>query len=208
MPPVVVRVLMYMYEEQYAWVRWGQARSDVFKIVNGTRQGAIASPDLWSVYLDPLLKNLRRLGVDCHVGNLFIGVLAYADVLLLLAPNREAGPQMLALCEAWAKENNVQFSTDKDPKKSKCNVSGLKCNVSKTKVIPVGNFKIRGMCEYLGLASTDHFTILGVYIDNKLQCLDENFNRINKKIRGIISRWTGYNLSFHGKITVCKTLLL
>ena len=25
-PPVVVRVLMYMYEEQYAWVRWGQGR--------------------------------------------------------------------------------------------------------------------------------------------------------------------------------------
>ena len=29
-----------------------------------------------------------------------------------------------------------------------------------------------------------------------------------QKVRGIISRWTGYNLSFHGKITVCKTLLL
>ena len=60
----------------------------------------------------------------------------------------------------------------------------------------------------LGLTWTDHFTILGIDIDNKLQCLDENFNRINKKVRGIISRWTGYNLSFHGKITVCKTLLL
>ena len=106
----------------------------MFKIVNGTRQGAIASPDLWSVYLDPLLKDLRRLGVGCHVGNLFIGVVAYADDLLLLAPNREAAQQMLALCEAWAKANNVQFSTDQDPKKSKSKVifmCGHKTNVTR-----------------------------------------------------------------------------
>ena len=64
------------------------------------------------------------------------------------------------------------------------------------------------MCDDLGLTWADHFTILGIDIDNKLQRLDDNFNRINKKVRGIISRWTGNNLSFHGKITVCKTLLL
>ena len=119
MPPIIVRVLMYMYEEQYAWVRWGDARSATFSIVNGTRQGSIASPDLWSVYMDPLIKQLRELGVGCHVGGIFMGVLAYADDLVLLAPNRAAAQQMLALCEAWAKENNVFFSTDEDPKKSK-----------------------------------------------------------------------------------------
>merc|ERR1711936_763953 len=64
------------------------------------------------------------------------------------------------------------------------------------------------MCDDLGLTWDDNFTILGVDIDNRLKCLDDNFARINKKVRGIISRWTGYNLSFHGKITVCKTLML
>ena len=43
------------------------------------------------------------------------------------------------------------------------------------------------MCEDLGLAWADHFTILGIDIDNKLQRLDDNFNRINKKVRGIIN---------------------
>merc|ERR1712208_65059 len=87
-------------------------------------------------------------------------------------------------------------------------ISGLKCNVSKTKVIPVGNFEMGGMCGDLGLTWDDNFTILGIDIDNRLKCLDDNFTRVDKKVRGIISRWTGYNLSFHGKITVCKTLLL
>ena len=70
-------------------------------------------------------------------------------------------------------------------------ISGLKCNVSKTKVIPVGNFEIGGLCNDLGLTWYDKFTILGIDIDNKLKCLDDNFIRINKKVRGIISRWTG-----------------
>ena len=134
MPPIVVRVMMFMYEEQYAWVRWGEARSTTFSIINGTRQGSIASPDLWSVYLDSLLKDLRALGVGCHVGQKFMGVMAYADDLVLLAPNRAAADQMLSLCESWAAENNVQFSTDPDPKKSKSKVifmCGLRSNLTK-----------------------------------------------------------------------------
>jgi hypothetical protein len=40
----------------------------------------------------------------------------------LLVPNREAAEQMVALCESWALENNVFFSSDPDPKKSKSKV--------------------------------------------------------------------------------------
>ena len=68
MPAIILRTLMYIYEEQYAWVRWGDTRSDRFPISNGTRQGSIASPSLWSVYIDSLLKDLRSAGVGCHVG--------------------------------------------------------------------------------------------------------------------------------------------
>ena len=43
-------------------------------------------------------------------------------------------------------------------------ISGLKCIVSKTKVISLGNFQVGGMCEDLGLSWADHFTILGIHI--------------------------------------------
>ena len=72
-PAIIVRTLMHMYEEQYAWVRWGNARSVRFPIVNGHRQGSIASQKFWSVYIDPLLKELRNLGVGCHIGDVFLG---------------------------------------------------------------------------------------------------------------------------------------
>ena len=61
-PAIVVRALMFSYQQQYAWVRWGKSRSDIFPIKNGTRQGSIASPVLWSVYCVYLLiKMIRKL---------------------------------------------------------------------------------------------------------------------------------------------------
>ena len=73
-PAVVVRALMFSYQQQYAWVRWGQSRSDIFLIKNGTRQGSIASPVLWSVYCDLLIKELRDLGVGAYVAGVYMGV--------------------------------------------------------------------------------------------------------------------------------------
>ena len=62
-PPIVVRTLMAVYEDQYAWVKWGGARSSLFSITNGTRQGSILSPALFAVYVDELLQDLRALGI-------------------------------------------------------------------------------------------------------------------------------------------------
>ena len=119
LPPVVIRVLMFVYEEQVAWVRWGDTKSDTFSIINGTRQGSMISPALWAVYLDMLIKELRDLGVGCHVGGLYMGVVVYADDVLLMAPTRGAMQTMLDRCEKYAATHNIMFSTDPDPVKSK-----------------------------------------------------------------------------------------
>ena len=63
LPAVVVQVLIVVYEKQFAWVRWGKARSDMFSIINGTRQGSVLSPALFSIYMDEILQSLRSLGV-------------------------------------------------------------------------------------------------------------------------------------------------
>ena len=94
-PPVVARAMIYSYQEQYAWCRWGNERSEIFSIVNGTRQGSMASPFLWAVYCDPLLARLRALGVGCHIAGSWIGAQLYCDDLVLLAPCRRAMELML-----------------------------------------------------------------------------------------------------------------
>ena len=69
--------------------------------------------------MDKLIMRLRRSGVGCHLGGVFCGVTGYADDILLLAPSRSAMEVMLKICEEYAEENNLEFSTDPDPVKSK-----------------------------------------------------------------------------------------
>ena len=119
LPPIVVRVLIFAYEEQTAWVKLAGKRSDIFRITNGTRQGSVLSPLLFSVYLDDLIKDLRKLSLGCHIGGLWYGACGYADDLVLLAPNRDVLQRMLHVCEQYAVDHNLSFSTDPVPARSK-----------------------------------------------------------------------------------------
>ena len=119
LPPIVIRLLACVYEEQAGCVQWDGIRSSCFSITNGTRQGSVLSPTLFSVYLDDLLKELRQLGIGCHVGGVWVGAAGYADDLILTAPSRTAMVRMLRVCELYAEKHNLLFSTDPNPNKSK-----------------------------------------------------------------------------------------
>ena len=69
--------------------------------------------------MDDLLKELRNLGVGCHLGATFFGAAGFADDLILIAPCRSAMKIMLETCENFAIKNNLLFSTDENPDKSK-----------------------------------------------------------------------------------------
>ena len=118
-PPIVVRVLVCVYEEQQGCASWSGVKSSSFSIRNGTRQGSVLSPCLFSVYIDDLLKRLRYSGLGCHMGGMWVGAAGYADDLILLAPSRSASQHMLNICYEYAQEFNLKFSTDPNPSLSK-----------------------------------------------------------------------------------------
>jgi hypothetical protein len=78
------------------------------------------------VYLDPLIKDLRALRVGCHVGQLFMGVMAYADDLVLLAPNRAAAKQLKIMFSLDKLAKTIIFESvrQKSTLGSSCNTSG------------------------------------------------------------------------------------
>ena len=57
--------------------------------------------------------------MGAHVAGLYMGVAAYADDLVLIAPRRHAMLLMLNVRENYAERYNIMFSTDDDPRKSK-----------------------------------------------------------------------------------------
>ena len=118
-PYVFLRLLLFIYRKQSCYVKWNNKKSGLFKVKNGVRQGAIVSPTLFCIYLDTLLQDLRKLGLGCYIGNIFMGALGYADDILLIAPTRHSLQVMLKTCEDFSIEHSMQFSTDPDPRKSK-----------------------------------------------------------------------------------------
>ena len=79
-------------------VQWGSSLSNGFSVSNGVRQGGVLSPYLFVVYVDGLLEELSNGGVGCYWGSSFVGALAYADDVLLLAPFASALRCMLSIC--------------------------------------------------------------------------------------------------------------
>ena len=71
---------------------------------------------LLCIYLDKLLGKLAEAGVCCYIGNIFVGALAYADDILLLAPTARAMRLMLGICDHYALEYSILFNANK----SKC----------------------------------------------------------------------------------------
>ena len=119
LPGIVVRVLIFSYTEQSGFVRVAGRHSSSFRLQNGTRQGAVASPALWAVYVDDMLIELRRQGLGCYVAGVWVGAFLYVDDLALLAPTRSALAAMLAVVEDYSKSHNLHFSVDPNPKLSK-----------------------------------------------------------------------------------------
>ena len=71
------------------------------------------------MYLNPLFEELRRAEIGFHLAGTYVGVVGYADNLLLLAPCRNAAQLMLRICEKFTELNNIQFSTDPYQSRSK-----------------------------------------------------------------------------------------
>ena len=114
--PLDLRLLFNQYERQCIRTTWKGSSSCYFNTTNGIRQGSIASPTLFCVYLDDLLCKLQDNGSGCWIGDYYYGVLAYADDVTIVSPSIKGLKDMLKVCETFCKEYDLQFN----PTKSVC----------------------------------------------------------------------------------------
>ena len=118
-PPIILRLMIQMYETQKANVRWGNNLSETFTLRNGVKQGAVLSPRLFCVYMDALFGVLRKRRTGCWIGDAFVGIVGYADDLLLLSPTMDGLQEMVSSCEQFANAHNLKFSSHDNLKKCK-----------------------------------------------------------------------------------------
>ena len=111
--PLVIRLLIIMYFNIRAHVKWNSVYSDKFSINNGVKQGGVMSPVLFTLYIDKLISNVIQAGVGCHIGGICSAIFVYADDIILLAPTRRAMQALLDKCEQFGAEYGITYNPDK-----------------------------------------------------------------------------------------------
>jgi len=104
---LVLWILPYWYSHQTLCVYWQGLFSDKFSIGNGTRQGGVLSPYLFTRYVRPLISSLSSSRLGCNIGGLFVNTLAYADDMVLLAPSWYALQSLIKILERWCTELDI-----------------------------------------------------------------------------------------------------
>jgi len=93
----LIALLSFWYSHQQASVVWLNTQSSPFCVGNGTEQGGILSPYLFTRYIRPLLTMIAFSSVGCHIGGIAVNIFAYADDIVLLAPSWHALQDLLSL---------------------------------------------------------------------------------------------------------------
>ena len=84
-------------------------------------------------------------------------------------------------------------------------ISELKCNIGKTKVILIGDFyRDNKLCADINLDGEEDFTFLGFYIDSRHDKLDKNLWRNDQHVIELINKWKPYQLS----VTIAMSILI
>ena len=98
LPPTFVNIVVNWYSKLFVVVRWNGYSSMPLSVLSGVRQGGILSPILFNVYVNCIIKTLRKEGRGCHMHNAFLGCIMYADDLLLLSASVLDLQKMLDSC--------------------------------------------------------------------------------------------------------------
>ena len=158
-PRTYIRLMMVMYSNQSANVRWNSDLSNHFPITNGVKQGAVLSAILFCVYIDGLFGVLRRKRSGCWIDGHFYGMLGYADDIMLISPTIDGLQDMIDCSANFMKSHNLTFSTNPDPRKCK-----TKCMAFLKKDRDIIPLRMNGN-KLPWVTSTKH---LGTKIENKL----------------------------------------
>ena len=111
--PVTARFLLNLYTNQKLCIKLGARVSPTFSVSNGVKQGDVLSLIFFCVYMDELLYRLRLSGFGCHVGNIYIPAIGFADDVALLAPTISSLKLLLNVVNSFSNEYCVKIIPDK-----------------------------------------------------------------------------------------------
>jgi hypothetical protein len=120
-PVNLIMLLANWYKTSTAVVSWKGSISSSYLLSAGIRQGGVISPILFAIYIDDVIVAIQNCGLGCHIGMQSVGILMYADDLVLISGSVRDLQKMIDLC--------ISEITSLD----------LKINVKKSVCLRIGN---------------------------------------------------------------------
>jgi Reverse transcriptase (RNA-dependent DNA polymerase) len=112
-PRILFKLVIFWYSNQMVNVRWKSTISSIFVMKNGTRQGSVLSPYLFSVYMRDISCAINRSVIGCHVGGNPCNILFYADDMVILAPSWKGMQLLLDLATQVVNDIDMKFNASK-----------------------------------------------------------------------------------------------
>ena len=108
-----IRIFIYWYSNLTSVCKWQNVFSYSFAVSSGVRQGGVLSAKIFAVYLDDLVKELRRSRKGCHLADIFLASVLYADDVCILAPTRSSMQSLLDICSEYADRWCIKYNEKK-----------------------------------------------------------------------------------------------
>ena len=125
-PDILVDIISFWYNNQWASVKFKSSLSPEWRICNGVRQGGVLSALFFSIYIDPLIDSVSSSNFGCSLGLLKSNIIVYADDLVVLAPSAKALQILINIILVTASSLDLKVNEDK----TKCMIfkHGKYCN--------------------------------------------------------------------------------
>ena len=86
------------YQIHNAAVNWYGIISKSYTLRAGVRQGGVLSPNLFSIYVDMVISAIDGSNLGCQIGTQNMGILMYADDLVLVSASVCKLQKMVSIC--------------------------------------------------------------------------------------------------------------
>ena len=113
LPLNIIMLLFNLYKMSSGVVSWNSRLSKPYQIYAGVRQGGSLSPVIFSVYVDSVIDVLLKSNLGCSIGHTFLGIIMYADDLLIISGSVSKLQKMVDICLNEFSQLDLQINANK-----------------------------------------------------------------------------------------------